>query len=87
MFTIGRTATKQATQGEPLSFIEECEPGDLAFFDNADGIIDHVGMVMENNYVIHAHGKVKIDRIDHTGIFNTETKLYTHKLRVLKKIF
>tara|TARA_R110002012_G_scaffold322018_1_gene553718 strand:- start:19100 stop:19852 length:753 start_codon:yes stop_codon:yes gene_type:complete len=82
-----RTATKQATQGEPLSFIEECEPGDLAFFDNADGIIDHVGMVMENNYVIHAHGKVKIDRIDHTGIFNTETKLYTHKLRVLKKIF
>ena len=81
-----RNAAQQATQGEPLSFIEESEPGDLAFFDNHEGIIDHVGIIMKNNYIIHAHGKVRIDRIDHTGIFNTEIKNYTHKLRVIKKI-
>ena len=81
-----RGAQQQSTQGEALSFIEESEPGDLAFFDNNDGIIDHVGIIMENNYVIHAFGKVRIDRIDHTGIFNTETNTYTHKLRVIKKI-
>ena len=81
-----RTASQQATQGDALSFIEEREAGDLAFFDNNEGVIDHVGIIMNNNYVIHAHGKVRIDRIDHTGIFNYESKTYTHKLRVIKKI-
>lgn len=81
-----RGAQQQSTQGEALSFIEESEPGDLAFFDNNEGVIDHVGIIMENNYVIHSFGKVRIDRIDHTGIFNTETSTYTHKLRVIKKI-
>tara|TARA_R110000868_G_scaffold109560_1_gene297777 strand:- start:39998 stop:40750 length:753 start_codon:yes stop_codon:yes gene_type:complete len=81
-----RNASQQATQGEPLSFIEESEPGDLAFFDNNDGVIDHVGIIMQNNYIIHSSGRVRIDRIDHTGIFNVELKSYTHKLRVIKKI-
>ncbi|MEJ1222301.1 C40 family peptidase [Sediminicola sp. 1XM1-17] len=81
-----RTASQQASQGEPLSFIEESEAGDLAFFDNNEGVIDHVGIIMPNNYVIHAQGKVRIDRIDHTGIFNAETRSYTHQLRVIKKI-
>jgi len=81
-----RDASLQATQGEALSFIEESEPGDLAFFDNDEGKITHVGIILKDNYVIHAHGKVRIDRIDHTGIFNTEKRLYTHKLRVIKRI-
>ncbi len=81
-----RDASQQATQGEALSFIEESEPGDLAFFDNDEGDIVHVGIIMENNYIIHAHGKVRIDRIDHSGIFNAELKRHTHKLRVIKKI-
>lgn len=81
-----RDASQQATQGEPLSFIEESEPGDLAFFDNKEGEIIHVGLILKDNYIIHAHGKVRIDRLDHTGIFNTELKTYSHKLRVIKKI-
>lgn len=82
-----RSALQQSTQGEALSFIEESEPGDLAFFDDSNGIINHVGIIMQNNYIIHASGKVRVDRLDHTGIFNTEKKLYTHKLRVIKKVF
>jgi cell wall-associated NlpC family hydrolase len=81
-----RDASQQATQGEVLSFIEESEPGDLAFFDNSEGHIIHVGIIMNDNYVIHAHGKVRIDRIDHSGIFNVDTQKHTHKLRVIKKI-
>lgn len=83
---LGRTALEQSKQGEALSFIEECEPGDLAFFDNNEGIIDHVGIIMPNNYIIHTNGKVRIDRIDHTGIFNSDTRSYSHSLRVIKKI-
>ncbi|TRX00824.1 C40 family peptidase [Flavobacterium gawalongense] len=81
-----RDASQQATQGEPLSFIEESEPGDLAFFDNEEGNIIHVGIIMEDNYIIHASGKVRIDRLDHLGIYNAEINKHTHKLRVIKKI-
>ncbi|MBX2829368.1 MAG: C40 family peptidase [Flavobacteriaceae bacterium] len=84
--SLKRDASEQATQGEALSFIEESEPGDLAFFDNAEGAIIHVGIIMEDNYIIHAHGKVRIDRLDHTGIFNYEVRGHTHKLRVIKRI-
>ncbi|PHS05986.1 MAG: hydrolase Nlp/P60 [Kordia sp.] len=85
-YRILRDASQQATQGEPLSFIEESEPGDLAFFDNSEGTITHVGIIMKDNYIIHAHGCVRVDRLDHTGIFNTERNEHTHKLRVIKRI-
>jgi hypothetical protein len=81
-----RDASQQALQGAALSFIEESEPGDLAFFDNEEGNITHVGIIMENNYIIHASGKVRIDRLDHLGIYNAEINKHTHKLRVIKKI-
>ncbi len=85
-YFLKRDASQQASQGEALSFIEESEPGDLAFFDNADGIITHVGIIMEDNHIIHAHGEVRIDRLDHSGIYNPHTRSHTHKLRVIKKI-
>jgi cell wall-associated NlpC family hydrolase len=81
-----RDASMQATQGEALSFIEESEPGDLVFFDNEEGNIVHVGIIMEDHHIIHAHGKVRIDRLDHSGIFNHEKRKHTHKLRVIKRI-
>ncbi|WP_167342139.1 C40 family peptidase [Nonlabens sp. SY33080] len=84
--SIPRDASQQANIGEALSFIEESEPGDLAFFDNKEGLITHVGVVMQDNYIIHAHGKIRIDRLDQSGIFNVESNSHTHKLRVIKKI-
>jgi hypothetical protein len=85
-YKLKRDASEQAAQGEALSFIEESEPGDLAFFDNDEGQIIHVGIIMEDNYIIHAHGKVRIDRLDHSGIYNIDKNVHTHKLRVIKKI-
>lgn len=85
-FKLLRDASQQATQGEALSFIEESEPGDLAFFDNDEGRIIHVGIILDDNYIIHAHGQVRIDRLDHLGIYNIDTKRHTHKLRVIKKV-
>lgn len=81
-----RNAKEQATQGEVLSFIEESEPGDLAFFDNEDGEIIHVGIILNNYAIMHAHGKVRIDTLDHSGIYNADLQKHTHKLRVIKKI-
>ena len=85
-FKILRDASQQASQGDALSFIEESEPGDLAFFDNNDGDIIHVGIIMKDHHIIHAHGKVRIDRLDQSGIYNVDTNTHSHKLRVIKKI-
>ncbi|MGB0886910.1 MAG: NlpC/P60 family protein [Vicingaceae bacterium] len=85
-FKLPRDASQQANIGDTLSFIEESESGDLAFFDNEEGNIIHVGIMLENNRIIHASGKVRIDRIDHQGIFNVDTNTYSHRLRLIKKI-
>ncbi|GGH64572.1 MAG: hydrolase Nlp/P60 [Bacteroidetes bacterium] len=84
--SIPRDASEQANCGEALSFIEEAEPGDLAFFDNSDGKIIHVGILLKDNYIIHASGKVRLDRLDQSGIHNAELRTHTHRLRVIKKI-
>ncbi|MGB0879410.1 MAG: NlpC/P60 family protein [Polaribacter sp.] len=81
-----RDAKQQATQGDVLSFIEESEPGDLAFFDDDEGVITHVGIILNNYNIIHAHGKVRIDLLDHSGIYNKDSQKHTHTLRVIKKI-
>jgi gamma-D-glutamyl-L-lysine dipeptidyl-peptidase len=81
-----RDAYQQAEQGNLLSFIEEAEPGDLAFFDNEEGRIIHVGIILSDNRIIHASGKVRIDKLDHYGIYNDDERNYTHRLRLLKRI-
>ncbi len=81
-----RDAYQQAEQGVSLSFIEESQPGDLAFFDNKEGEIIHVGILLQNHHILHAHGKVRIDRIDQTGIFNSKLQTHSHKLRLIKSI-
>jgi len=81
-----RDAAQQATHGEPLNFISESEPGDLAFFDDEEGNIIHVGLMLDRSRIIHVYGKVRIDLIDHEGIYNEDEKRYSHKLRLLKRI-
>ena len=85
-YSIPRDAKDQAMLGDTLSFVEESTAGDLAFFDNEEGQIIHVGILLGNNRIIHAHGQVRIDMIDQTGIFNSEKGKHTHTLRVIKKI-
>ena len=83
---IPRDASEQVKHGRALSFVDEAEPGDLAFFDDEEGNIVHVGIMWKRNKIIHASGKVRIDNVDQFGIFNVDTKRYTHKMRVMKKI-
>lgn len=81
-----RDTSQQVDVGESLTFVEESQPGDLAFFENPDGKIIHVGIMLDNQKIIHASGKVRIDTLDSTGIFNKEMNKHTHKLRVIKSI-
>ena len=80
-----RDAAQQAEQGETVDFLASAELGDLAFFDNEDGKITHVGLMLGNDQIIHAAGMVRIDPIDDQGIYNQELGKHTHKLRIIKR--
>ncbi len=83
---IPRDAYQQAELGTTVPFVSEAREGDLAFFENAEGRIVHVGMVIDEGMIIHAASKVKIGKLDHEGIFDLKEKRYTHKLRIVKRI-
>jgi cell wall-associated NlpC family hydrolase len=80
-----RDAKLQATRGEVIGFLAEVRCGDLAFFDDEAGEIVHVGILLNENEIIHSAGKVRVDRIDSQGILNVDTGLRTHQLRVIKR--
>ncbi|MGB6037944.1 MAG: C40 family peptidase [Cryomorphaceae bacterium] len=81
-----RDAYQQAEIGETVDFVETAEAGDLAYFDNEEGRITHVGIMLDGGHIIHASGSVRIDRIDHEGIYNSDTETYSHRLRIVKRV-
>lgn len=81
-----RDAYQQIALGEVVDFVTQAQPGDLAFFENAEGRIVHVGVVLDEGQILHAHGEVRIDPLDHNGIFNRDRQQYSHKLRLIKRV-
>jgi gamma-D-glutamyl-L-lysine dipeptidyl-peptidase len=87
---IPRDAAQQANEGELVDFLQHAQCGDLAFFDNKEGKIVHVGLLLDNQTIIHATdttGRVVIDRIDQAGIISTSLRMRTHSLRFVKRLF
>lgn len=81
-----RDAYQQAEVGGPVELIDLAATGDLAFFDNDEGRIIHVGIVLSDRRIMHASGRVRIDTLDQEGIFNAEERRYTHRLRLMKRV-
>lgn len=81
-----RDAYQQAEVGTIVPFVSEARVGDLAFFENSEGRIIHVGIVLDEGLIIHASSRVKIGKLDHEGIFDLKYQRYTHKLRLVKRI-
>jgi len=81
-----RDASQQVELGKVIDFLYEVKPGDLAFFENGEGEIVHVGILLNSHQIIHASGCVKIETIDSQGIISEFTDKYSHNLRVVKRI-
>jgi cell wall-associated NlpC family hydrolase len=84
-FKLPRDASQQYDFGEEVT-LSEALPGDIAFFENENHRIVHVGILLSRNMIIHASGEVRIDAIDETGIFNNELNKYTHYLNKVKRL-
>lgn len=83
---LARDASQQVSQGEPIAFLEESQPGDLAFFEKQEGHISHVGIIISPTSLIHCSGRVRISPLDSNGIIDEQTNTYTHKLRTIVRV-
>ncbi len=83
-----RDAAQQALGGESVAFLQEAQLGDLAFFDNEEGQIVHVGILLNDHSILHASqksGGVVIDAIDQGGVISKKLKKRTARLRIIKR--
>lgn len=85
--SLPRDSSLQSQEGQQVDFVQEARCGDLAFFDNEEGRINHVGVLLSGHEIIHASGKVRVDKIDQHGIMNVETGQRTHTLRIIRRFF
>jgi hypothetical protein len=84
---IPRWPHEQYLQGEIVDFVELAQDGDLVYCEDNDHHIHHVGMIVGEKKVLHVYGCTRIDKLDHHGIYNLDLRKYTHKLRIIKRIF
>lgn len=80
-----RDAYQQAELGQEISFKDK-KDGDIVFFKNKSGKIHHVGILIEENKVIHANGRVRIDPLTENGIFKEETGKITHDFYSVRRL-
>lgn len=81
-----RDAWQQAQEGIMVKKFSEVQTGDLAFFDNKEDIV-HTGIMLGEDRIIHASGKVRIDPIDKKGIINGETGKRMLRLKAIRRVF
>lgn len=74
-----RDAYQQAECGIEVAF-PDLKTADVAFFERENRVI-HTGIVWVKNkviHIIHARGRVRVDKLDKTGILDVETHTYSH---------
>ena len=85
-YTLQREVSQQMQQGKMVKGFSEAKPGDLAFFQDQDGKNIHVGIVLEDDKIIHSSGRVRIDHFTEEGILNSESRIFTHSFRLLRRV-
>jgi gamma-D-glutamyl-L-lysine dipeptidyl-peptidase len=80
-----RDAYQQAEQGTVVNSLQEARVGDIAFFENKEGRVVHVGILLGEGQIAHASGKVRIDRIDEEGITNVTNGKRSHQMHSIRR--
>ena len=83
-YHLPRDSGHQSQVGSKVSTLDEVIAGDLAFFADDHGKVNHVGIILEDNDILHASGKVRIDRLEEAGIW--DGKQITHQLKTIKRV-
>lgn len=84
--SLPRTVEAQVERGRSVDFVQQSQAADLAFFDELGGKVNHTGLILPGSQILHCYERVRIDAIDHYGIYNFELGRYTHRLRIVKRL-
>lgn len=84
-YAIPRQSKVQCTFGKPVQSFGELHPGDLVYFESKNSP-PHVGIALDEEKIIHCHGRVRVDYLMEDGILTTESKVYTHTLAGIRRI-
>ena len=85
-YFLQRDVRQQSLQGKKIKTYEEAKPGDIAFFAEKGETVKHVGIILDDQKLIHSFGQVRIDPLTEEGTLNSETKVYTHYLHSIRRI-
>jgi hypothetical protein len=85
-YTLPHAIIHQLAEGRVVKSLGDAQPGDLAFFSRKDDVVSHVGIVLGDEKIIHAFGRVRIDHLMKEGIMRSDTKIYTHHLKEIRRI-
>jgi hypothetical protein len=74
--------------GKTVPSIQDAKPGDLLYCSTLNtSNINHVVLLLEGGKVIHAYGRVRTDQVLDEGIVNLETKVISHTIHSIRRIF
>ena len=81
-----RDAWQQAQSGLPIRNLSEIRAGDLAFFER-NKKITHVGIILPGRKMIHASGKVKVDKVEGSNIIDAITGKKILRIKKIVRLF
>lgn len=80
-----RDASMQIKSGEEINQYSDHKKGDLAFFSNDKGKINHVGIISEKNKIIHSSSWVRESELNKNGIVNDNGEI-SHHLHSIRRL-
>jgi cell wall-associated NlpC family hydrolase len=80
-----RTLDRQILEGKKVSGLEDAQHGDVAFFKGNLNNNLHAGIILDDQRIIHADGKVRVDHLLEEGILRQDSKIYTHSLIEIRR--
>jgi hypothetical protein len=85
-YTLPHSIKQQLKEGKPIKSLSDAMPGDLAFFSRKNESITHVGIILNEEKIIHSYGRVRVDYLMEEGIMRADSKVYTHYLKEIRRI-
>lgn len=85
-YTLPHSIMGQSKEGKPVKSLSEAMPGDLVFFSRKNESVTQVGIVLNDEKIIHSFGRVRVDHLLEEGIMRADSKIYTHYLKEIRRI-
>jgi gamma-D-glutamyl-L-lysine dipeptidyl-peptidase len=85
-YTLTHRAEESSKHGKKLADLYASKPGDVVFIHPRKEKTIKVGLLLEENKVLHVDGRVRIDQLMEDGVLDLETKIFTHTLESIGRI-